>query len=86
MILRWNIRFVSLGPLGLTLAKRHIDQFARDFGRLARLFLVDLIRQGFSFVEDGDRTLLVFADDHFRMAQGIAGARRLDLIQLALIL
>ncbi len=68
MILGWNICFVFLGPLGLTLVQCHIDQFARHFGGLARLFLVDLICQGFAFVENRHVAVPVFADRHFRIA------------------
>ncbi len=86
MILGWNICFVFLAPLGLTLVQCHIDQFAWHFGRLACLLLVDLISQGLAFVEKGDFTLSVFADRDMRIAQGITGPRGLDLIELARIL
>ena len=86
MILGWNIRFAFLRPLGLCLRQCHIDQFARHFGRLVRLLLINLIRQGLAFVEEGNLALPVFADRHVRLAEGIAGPRGSDLIELACIL
>ena len=57
-----------------------IEGFAiHDFGLLGR-FVEDGVGQGFVFVEDGNFSIGILADGDLSIAQGVAGAVRLDLV------
>jgi len=69
-------RFMGFGLF----VEMRIDLFAGEYFSLALLLVEDRVLQGAALVENSDFTLVVLADENLSLAQGVAWALGLDLI------